>query len=600
VACLNAIDLSATEGRNVTGNVNLTQLREEAERVVANSKFGELDGFSSAAETPVTVQLLEELQIHQTELEMQNQQLQQSQTDLALAAEKYRSLFDDLPLPAVLVDANGWILESNRQANVLLGLRLSHLKQHYSLLRYLQGPKQQELVSVLHGNQGSGVVVVTKASLFGDDGHTLPCDLHVLNLHSTAKQAERSVVLVVDRTLELQVLEHAAALQNAKDAAESANRAKSAFLANMSHEIRTPLNAITGMTYLMRRSGVNAEQEDRLNKIEAAGRHLLNIITAVLDLSKIEAGKFTLEQQPISLEHIFENVQAMVGESVRAKGLTLELHCDVKESGFLGDATRIQQALLNYVSNAIKFTQHGTVRLRAIAEHETLQSVKVRFEVQDTGVGIAPDALPRLFNAFEQADNSITRRYGGTGLGLTITRKIAERMGGEAGAESQLGWGSTFWFTAVLLKKSPVHAWHSIQNEERAEASLRQEHQGKRVLLVEDEEINREIAHIVLEEVGMRVDVAVHGKAAVELAQHNRYDAILMDIQMPVMDGLQATRSIRKMDWHKNTPVIAFTANAFTEDRQLCAEAGMNDFIPKPTPPVEIYRALMRVWARRV
>ncbi len=584
----------------MTGNVNLTQLREEAERVVANSKFGELDGFSSASETPVTVQLLEELQIHQTELEMQNQQLQQSQTDLALAAEKYRSLFDDLPLPAVLLDANGWILESNRQANVLLGLRLGHLKQHYSLLRYMQGPKQQELVSVLHGNKGSGVVVVTKASLFGDDGHALPCDLHVLNLHSTAKQAERSVVLVVDRTLELQVLEHAAALQNAKDAAESANRAKSAFLANMSHEIRTPLNAITGMTYLMRRSGVNAEQEDRLNKIESAGRHLLNIITAVLDLSKIEAGKFTLEQQPISLENIFANVQAMVGESVRAKGLTLELHCDVKDSGFIGDATRIQQALLNYVSNAIKFTQRGSVRLRVIGEHETLQSVKVRFEVQDTGVGIAPDALPRLFNAFEQADNSITRRYGGTGLGLTITRKIAERMGGEAGAESQLGWGSTFWFTAVLLKKSPVNAWPSIQNEERAEASLRQEHQGKRVLLVEDEEINREIAHIVLEEVGMRVDVAVHGKSAVELAQHNRYDAILMDIQMPVMDGLQATRSIRKMDWHKNTPVIAFTANAFTEDRQLCAEAGMNDFIPKPTPPVEIYRALMRVWAGSV
>ena len=584
----------------MTGNVNLTQLREEAERVVANSKFGELDGFSSASETPVTVQLLEELQIHQTELEMQNQQLQQSQTDLALAAEKYRSLFDDLPLPAVLLDANGWILESNRQANVLLGLRLGHLKQHYSLLRYMQGPKQQELVSVLHGNKGSGVVVVTKASLFGDDGHALPCDLHVLNLHSTAKQAERSVVLVVDRTLELQVLEHAAALQNAKDAAESANRAKSAFLANMSHEIRTPLNAITGMTYLMRRSGVNAEQEDRLNKIESAGRHLLNIITAVLDLSKIEAGKFTLEQQPISLESIFANVQAMVGESVRAKGLTLELHCDVKDSGFIGDATRIQQALLNYVSNAIKFSQRGSVRLRVIGEHETLQSVKVRFEVQDTGVGIAPDALPRLFNAFEQADNSITRRYGGTGLGLTITRKIAERMGGEAGAESQLGWGSTFWFTAVLLKKSPVNAWPSIQNEERAEASLRQEHQGKRVLLVEDEEINREIAHIVLEEVGMRVDVAVHGKSAVELAQHNRYDAILMDIQMPVMDGLQATRSIRKMDWHKNTPVIAFTANAFTEDRQLCAEAGMNDFIPKPTPPVEIYRALMRVWAGSV
>ena len=580
----------------MTNNVNLTQLREAAERTLASSKFGDLDGPSGSQETSVAVQLLEELQIHQTELEMQNQQLQQSQAELALAAEKYRSLFDDLPLPAVLVDSNGWILESNRQANVLLGLRNFRLPQQYSLLRYVHGPKQHELVEILQGTKGSGTVIVEKVSLEGGERQTLPCDLHVLNLHSNASQVERSVVLVVDRTLELQVLEHAAALQNAKDAAESANRAKSAFLANMSHEIRTPLNAITGMTYLMRRAGVTPDQDDRLNKIESAGKHLLNIITAVLDLSKIEAGKFTLEQQPVNLAQILQNVLNMVGETARAKGLTLEAHSDVKDVGLIGDSTRIQQALLNYASNAIKFTKEGGIRLRVTCESETLQSAKFRFEVQDTGVGISPDALPRLFNAFEQADNSITRQYGGTGLGLTITRKIAQRMGGDAGAESQLGWGSTFWFTATLRKKDQSNLWHAIQNEERAEATLRQEHRGKRVLLVEDEEINREIAHIVLEEVGMHVDVALNGQSAVDLAQDKAYDAILMDIQMPVMDGLQATRAIRKLPLHQRTPVIAFTANAFTEDRQLCTEAGMNEFVTKPTPPVEIYRALMRVW----
>jgi len=571
------------EGRKVTGNVNLTQLREEAERALAEFKHSTFDSAFADAGSPGAAQLIEELQIHQTELEMQNQQLLQSQSALALAAEKYRSLFDDLPLPAVLVDANGLIMESNRQAHSLLGLRHSHLRQQYALSRFIQGPKQQEFMSVLRGTKGPGTVIVAMAPLVCDDDRVLPCDLHVLNLQHAALHMEHSVVLMVDKTLEMQVVENAAALQRTKEAAESANRAKSAFLANMSHEIRTPLNAITGMTYLMRRAGVTPEQNDRLTKIESAGRHLLNIITAVLDLSKIEAGKFTLEQEPVNVEQVFHNVIAIIGEGVRAKGLTLEAHCEVGDIGLIGDATRIQQALLNYAGNAVKFTKQGTIKLKAFCESETLQSAKIRFEVQDSGIGIAPDALPRLFHAFEQADNSVTRQYGGTGLGLTITRKIAQRMGGDAGAESQVGWGSTFWFTAVLRKKAQGGLGHAVHSEERAEATLRNEHRGKRVLLVEDEEINREIAHIVLEEVGMQVDVAVNGLAAVDLALQNKYDAILMDMQMPGMDGLQATKAIRQLEMHRQTPVIAFTANAFTEDRQRCIEAGMNEFVAKPT-----------------
>ncbi len=389
------------------------------------------------------------------------------------------------------------------------------------------------------------------------------------------------------------------ALREAKESADSANRAKSAFLANMSHEIRTPLNAITGMAHLLRRSGLTAQQADKVDKIENAGNHLLEIINAVLDLSKIEAGKFTLEDVPVRVEALLGNIASMLGQKAREKGLAFHTETVSLPHHLNGDPTRLQQALLNYAANALKFTQAGQITLRVKEESQTETTATLRFEVEDTGIGIAPEVLPKLFNAFEQADNSTTRSYGGTGLGLAITRKLAALMGGSAGVDSTLGQGSTFWFTAVLRKSGPSAVETLGEGESSAELAIRRDHDGQKILLVEDEPINREIAQLLLTGVGFHVDLAENGLEAVAQARASDYAAILMDMQMPLLDGLEATRQIRQLPAHRSTPIVAMTANAFDENREQCVAAGMDDFIAKPVAPEVLYEILLRRLGKR-
>ncbi|MEF8714343.1 MAG: PAS domain S-box protein [Accumulibacter sp.] len=392
-----------------------------------------------------------------------------------------------------------------------------------------------------------------------------------------------------------------AALAVAKNAAEEASRAKSTFLANMSHEIRTPLNAILGMTYLARRRASDPKLREQLDKIEGAADHLLGVINDVLDLSKIEAGRFELERSEFVLDQVFAQVLVLIGDKVRAKGLALVTDIDPVLGRLCGDSLRLGQILINFAGNAVKFTKRGSITLRARALEETATGWQVRFEVQDTGPGIEPEDQQRLFNDFEQGDSSTTRQFGGTGLGLSINRRLVQLMGGTLGIKSQPGHGSTFWFVVHLEKRvgaarTPARdeSMAGALPETSAERALARHHRGARLLLAEDNPINQEVALGLLQEVGFIVDVAQHGAEAIDLARKTDYDLILMDVQMPVLDGLKATRAIRALAGREHVPILAMTANAFEEDRRRCLDAGMNDHIGKPVDPDVLFATLLK------
>jgi two-component system sensor histidine kinase/response regulator len=667
----------------------------------------------------------------ETAMRLASEVVQRTALEREVRADRARlqAIFDGANDGIVTAGAGGRVVHWSRGAERIFGytaLEAVGLDVEVLIPGLRETAFGQGLTRRIRGDTASIDVATEQLEATRKDGSKVPVELSISDAWIDGEMLMTGIVRdVTERRRAQQELEQARA------GAEAANQAKSMFLANMSHEIRTPLNAVIGMAHLLLKTELGPRQRDYVRKVQQSGRHLLGIVNDVLDFSKIEADQLSLERAEFDLEGVLVGVSDVVAERANAKGLELifDLPPDMR-TDLVGDSLRLGQILINYATNAVKFTEAGEVviEVRQVAETET--DVQLRIAVRDTGIGIAPAEIDRLFQSFQQADTSITRRYGGTGLGLAISRRLAEMMGGQTGVSSELGKGSEFWFTAwlgkgrniasrrlpepsligrtallvddntnarttmadmlesmhfrVIAAASGAEALHLAETEaydiafvdwrmpemdgmeavrrlralprigdgpqpayvlvtaygredvlRNAEAAglddilikpvnasllldcavrvmsgsavLRQPEalpspgivmpsllQGRRVLLVEDNELNQEVARDLLRAAGMIVDMAGDGRQALARLEQTRYDLVLMDMQMPVMDGLEATRAIREQAAFATLPIIAMTANAMAQDRAACLAAGMNDHLGKPINPDVLYDVLAR------
>jgi len=518
--------------------------------------------------------------------------VQERTSELQTSEERLWDLYDNAPVAYFSLDpVDGAVRKHNKAFAKLTG----YGRREFSQLNL------QDLCADsadwLLGRASSGEVIRDREILFQcKDGSRFWGSLSTSSIHDEEGAAGELRISVVDIT-ERRMADKA--IRRARDLADEANQAKSHFLANMSHEIRTPMNAIIGMTHLALDSGLDPKQHNYISKVQSSARLLLGIINDILDFSKIEAGKLEMEAIDFRLDDVLESLVSHIEMKALEKGLELRFITNPEVPAVLaGDPLRLGQVLINLANNAVKFTERGEILVSTRLVERNGERVKLEFSVKDSGIGIAEEQRSLLFTSFSQADSSTTRRYGGTGLGLAICKRLTELMGGRIRVESEPGRGSIFTF----------NAWFGLVTQGRAEELPFSEApgsgspnghpvallKGSHLLLVEDNDVNRELALELLSNAGIRVSLAGNGAEALEMLESGAFDGVLMDMQMPVMDGYAATRAIRRQIRFRDLPVIAMTANAMAGDREKCLAAGMNDHITKPVDVNQMFTTLAR------
>ncbi len=538
--------------------------------------------------------LVHELDVHRIELEMQNQELREAQEQLEASRDRYADLFDFAPVGYATLDEHARVVEINLTGSQMLDTPRSRILG-YPFVGFVAAGDKGVFFQRIQECRQSGEAVAFEATLQGRGGRRAPVQVRALPCGKPGAASGCRIAMT-----------DVSELRKAREAAEAANRAKSEFLANISHELRTPMNAILGMTEIALQEDISPAVRDHLQTARDSAEVLLSLLNELLDMARIEAGRFTLEIAPLALRALVEETVKSLGVRAQAKGLALTCGVadDVPEA-VLGDRMRLRQVLTNLVDNAVKFTDQGEVSVGVAVLNRGDHGCSVRFAVSDTGIGISAENQAKLFKPFTQVESSSARRFGGSGLGLAIAANLVGLMGGRLEVASAAGRGSTFSFTlplpiAALPAEGPPRTEGGAESGPRGAAGEPAASVPRRILLVEDTPANRKLALYILKKRGHMVEIAENGTQAVELARSRDYDLVLMDVQMPGVDGLEATAAIRGLDDPRRAqvPIIAMTAFAMPQDEARCLEAGMSGYLAKPIDRKTLLDAVDRL-ARR-